>query len=516
MLDVTTSSPQPIQKMQMQGIVKRFPGVLAVNHVDFDIQAGEIHALLGENGAGKSTLMKMLYGLYTPDEGRISLNDAEVKIRSPQDAISRGIGMVHQHFMLVPSFTVAENVALGLKSSRGWRLDIDRVAKRIRELSELYNLKVNPDTPVWQLAVGEQQRVEIVRALYKGAALLILDEPTAVLTPPEVQDLFQILKKMTSDGHSIIFISHKLHEVMEISQRVTVLRDGQHVDTIPTSQATRLKLAEMMVGRPVVLEYQREAVTTQAEKLRLSNVSAVSDRGDLGLKEISLSICGGEIVGVAGVSGNGQTELAQVISGLRPIKTGRIHIAGSDVTHTSPITVKTMGLSYIPEERMIDGVIKEFTVAENFVLQDHGRKPYVRGGIFMNFRVIADACREAIRKYEIKTPGTDVPIKHLSGGNIQKLILARELARQPQVLIAAQPTRGVDIGASEYIHLRLLEERSKGTAILLISEDLDEILALSDRIAVMYEGKIVGIIPRESVDMQQLGAMMSGAISQAV
>jgi ABC-type uncharacterized transport system ATPase subunit len=501
---------QSIQRLEMQNIVKHFPGVLAVNHVDFDINASEIHALLGENGAGKSTLMKMLYGLYTPDEGHILLNNSQVKIRSPQDAIRHGIGMVHQHFMLVPSLTVAENVALGMKSSRGWRLDLDMVAKRIRELSESYNLKVDPKVPIWQLAVGEQQRVEIVRALYKGADLLILDEPTAVLTPLEVEDFFAILRKMADDGRAIIFISHKLQEVLAISQRITVLRDGQRVETIPTSAATRLKLAEMMVGRPVVLEYKREMVSSQPEQLKLTDISALSDRGSLGLRDVSLTVCGGEIVGVAGVSGNGQAELAQVIAGLRPTKSGTLHLAGKVVTKAMPTTLNALGLSYIPEERMIDGVIKEFTVAENFVLQDHGRKPYARG-IFLNFRVIAKTCLDAVRRYEIKTPGTDVPIKNLSGGNIQKLILARELSRQPKVLIAAQPTRGVDIGASEYIHLRLLEERTRGTAILLISEDLDEILALSDRIAVMYEGKIVGIVPREAVDIQQLGAMMAGA-----
>ncbi|MEO8610562.1 MAG: ABC transporter ATP-binding protein [Chloroflexota bacterium] len=510
MQEQTTIPRQTIQRLEMQQIVKRFPGVLAVNHVDFDIHAGEIHALLGENGAGKSTLMKMLYGLYTSDEGRILLNGSEIKIRSPQDAIRQGIGMVHQHFMLVPSLTVAENVALGMKSSRGWRLDLDKISQRIRELSESYNLKVDPNIPTWQLAVGEQQRVEIIRALYKGANLLILDEPTAVLTPLEVEDFFTILRKLVNDGRAIIFISHKLQEVLAISQRVTVLRDGQRVETIPTSAATRLKLAEMMVGRPVVLEYKRDMVTSQPEQLRLTNISATNDRGTMGLLDVSLTVCGGEIVGVAGVSGNGQTELAQVIAGLRPTRSGTIHLADKEVTRATPTILNTLGLSYIPEERMVDGVIKDFTVAENFVLQDHGRKPYARG-IFLNFRVIAKTCLDAVRRYEIKTPGTNVPIKNLSGGNIQKLILARELSRQPKVLIAAQPTRGVDIGASEYIHLRLLEERAKGTAILLISEDLDEILALSDRIAIMYEGKIVGIIARDAVDLRQLGAMMAGA-----
>jgi simple sugar transport system ATP-binding protein len=505
-----------IQHLQMQGIVKRFPGVLAVNHVDFDVRAGEIHALLGENGAGKSTLMKMLYGLYHPDEGRILIDGAEAKIRSPHDAIQQGIGMIHQHFMLVPSLTVAENIALGMKSSRGLVLDLDVVSKRVRRLSEQYNLKVNPDVPIWQLAVGEQQRVEILRALYKGAALLILDEPTAVLTPQEVDDLFRILRKMTEEGHALIFISHKLHEVLAISSRITVLRDGQRVDTIPTEQATKLKLAQMMVGRPVVLEYERHPYQPGDERLSLSGVSAISDRGDLGLKEVSLAVYGGEIVGVAGVSGNGQRELAQVIAGLRPVTGGTIHVGGLNVTGKPPAAMNVLGVSYIPEERMEDGVIKEFTVSENLVLQDHGRKPYTRGGIFLNFHVIAKTCKEAIRAYEIKTPGADTPVKSLSGGNIQKLVLARELSRRPKVLIAAQPTRGVDIGATEYIHRRLLEERSKGTAILLISEDLDEIMALSDRILVMYEGRIVGEVPGGKVDVRRLGAMMAGATLDSV
>ena len=511
MTDLLPTGHRRINSLKMQGIVKRFPGVLAVNQVDFDVQAGEIHALLGENGAGKSTLMKMLYGLYQPDAGRILLNDQNVKIRSPHDAIHQGIGMIHQHFMLVPSLTVAENVALGMKSSRGWRLDLDVVSKRIHELSARYNLKVEPDIPVWQLAVGEQQRVEILRALYRGAALLILDEPTAVLTPQEVDDLFHILRKMTSDGHALIFISHKLHEVLAISQRVTVLRDGQRVNTVPTESATKSSLAEMMVGRPVLLEYQRPLVQSTGEKLRLDSVSALSDRGELGLHEVSLSLCGGEIVGVAGVSGNGQHELAQVIAGLRPMTSGSIAVSGQDVTHASPRVMNAKGVSYIPEERMTDGVVKDFSVAENLILQDHGHKPFSRAGLVMNFKAILQACLAAIRAFEIKTPSPDAPIKNLSGGNIQKLILARELSRKPHILIAAQPTRGVDIGASEYIHHRLLEERANGTAILLISEDLDEIRALSDRILVMYEGRIVGAVGRDEVSVRELGAMMAGA-----
>ncbi len=510
MSDTLPTGHRKIQQLQMQGIVKQFPGVMAVNHVDFEVRSGEIHALLGENGAGKSTLMKMLYGLYQPDEGQIFLNGNEAKIRSPNDAIQQGIGMIHQHFMLVPSLTVAENIALGMRSSRRVMLDLDRVSQQINELSERYNLKVKSDAPIWQLAVGEQQRVEILRAIYRGAALLILDEPTAVLTPQEVDDLFGILKQMATDGHALIFISHKLHEVLAISQRVTVLRDGQRINTIPTSEATRLKLAEMMVGRPVVLEYQIKAQAAGTERLKLTDVSALSDRGDEGLKSVSLSVHSGEIVGIAGVSGNGQHELAQVIAGLRPITKGRIEIAGRNATRQSPAKMQMMGVAYIPEERMLDGVVKEFTVAENFVLQDHARQPYARQHIFMNFRAIAKACSDAIHSYDIKTPGLDAPIKNLSGGNIQKLVLARELGRKPQLLIAAQPTRGVDIGASEYIHQRLLAEREEDTAILLISEDLDELLALSDRILVMYEGRIVGSIERSDFDVRLIGAMMAG------
>ena len=510
------SKDHRIQHLQMLGISKRFPGVLAVNNMDFDLHGGEIHALLGENGAGKSTLMKMLYGLYSPDEGRILIDGVETQVHSPQDAIQQGIGMIHQHFMLVPSLTVAENVALGMKSSRGFILDLDRVSARLRELSAEYSLKVDPDVPIWQLSVGEQQRVEILRAIYRGAALLILDEPTAVLTPQEVDDLFRVLRQMASDGIGLIFISHKLHEVLAISDRISVLRDGRKVNTIPSQGATKLKLAEMMVGRPVVLEYERPSNPAGAQQLRLENVSALSDRGTSGLRQVSFNVHSGEIVGVAGVSGNGQRELAQVIAGLRTTTQGQIFLNNQNVSGRSPSAMNQLGLAYIPEERMVDGALKEFSVAENFVLQDHGRPPYTKAGIFLDFRAITDACKQAIQAYEIKTPGTDTPIKHLSGGNIQKLILARELARKPQVLLAAQPTRGVDIGATEYIHRQLLAERARGTAVLLISEDLDEILALSDRIVVMYEGRIVGIVPREGVDVKHLGAMMAGSSTEPI
>ena len=499
-----------IDELRMTGIVKRFPGVLAANNINFDVRSGEVHALLGENGAGKSTLMKMLYGLYQPDSGRITINGNDVEIKSPHDAITQGIGMIHQHFMLVPSLTVAENIALGMRSERGLLLDTATVAKQVNELSEKYNLRVDPHIPVWQLAVGEQQRVEILRALYRGGALLILDEPTAVLTPQEVDDLFVVLKQLAADGHALIFISHKLHEVLAISNRVSVLRNGVKVNTIPTEGATKLQLAEMMVGRPVILSYDKDDPNRTEPRLAVNGISALSDRGEEGLRNVSFELHGGEILAVAGVSGNGQHELAQVICGLRDATGGKVITQGDDVTDWSPSQIQLKGISYVPEERMIDGVVGDFTVAENYVLQDHGRDPFTWGGIFMNFRKIAEETKRAIREYEIKTPNHETPIKNLSGGNIQKLVLARELSRSPEVLIAAQPTRGVDIGASEYIHKRLLAERENGTAILLISEDLDEIRALADRVMVMYEGKVMGIVDNDEITVEEIGLMMAG------
>lgn len=503
-----TGQPR-IEHLQMLGIVKRFPGVLANDHVDFDVKSGEIHTLLGENGAGKSTLMRQLYGLYRPDEGRILIDGVERHFHSPQDAIAAGIGMIHQHFMLVPTLTVVENVALGLKSSRGPLLDLDKVEKRVVELADKYGLKVDPRAYIWQLAVGEQQRVEILKALYRGAALLILDEPTAVLTPQEVDELFGVLRQMANDGHALIFISHKLHEVLAISTRITVLRDGRVVGERPNKDVTKTELATMMVGRPVILQYERVEQQPGPVRLSIQDLYVRSDRGGDAVKGISLDVHAGEIVGLAGVSGNGQRELAQALAGLRPARQGRILLDGRDVTHASPGDRITAGQSYIPEERMRDGAIKDFSVADNYILEDHSKPPFARQ-IFLNFREIESQTRRAVEEYTVKTPSLNTPLKNLSGGNIQKLILARELSRTPKVLIASQPTRGVDIGATEYIHRRLLQQRQEGTAILLISEDLDEIRALSDRIAVIYEGQIVGIVDGRTATTEQLGLMMAG------
>jgi len=498
-----------IEHVEMRGIVKCFPGVLANDHIDFDVRAGEVHALLGENGAGKTTLMNVLYGLYRPDAGRVLINREQAHVSSPADAIHAGIGMIHQHFMLVDTLSVAENVALGLPSSRGFMLDLDLVAERIRELARTYGLKVDPTAMVWQLAVGEQQRVEILKALYRGADLLILDEPTAVLTPQEVNELFSTLRRMAQDGHALIFISHKLHEVLSISDRVTVLRDGQVVKTLPTSETTRDELARLMVGREVLLRVERPPVELGDARLSLKRVWAQGDRGVPALRDVSLTVKASEILGIAGVSGNGQRELADVIAGLRPPSQGQIAIDGVDVTGWPPSRLLKHGLSYIPEERMRDGAIRDSSVEENLILRDHASKPYANG-IFMNFSKIAEHSDQLIEDFDIRTPSRDTALKSLSGGNIQKLILARELSSRPSVLVAAQPTRGVDISATEYIHRLLVEQRTKGTATLLISEDLDEIQNLSDRIAVMYEGQIMGVVKRGEATAEQLGLMMAG------
>lgn len=500
-----------IEHLEMRNIVKHFPGVLACDRVNFDVRAGEVHALLGENGAGKSTLMKILYGLYQPDEGEIYLNGQRVAIGSPTDAINLGIGMIHQHFMLVDTLTVRENVALGLASSRGALLDLDRVEARIRELAKTYGLQVDPRAPVWTLAVGERQRVEIIKALYRGASLLILDEPTAVLTPQEVDDLFVTLKQMAQEGHSLIFISHKLHEVINISNRITVLRGGQLVGTTANNGVTRAELARLMVGRDVLLERQRTTVAQGDVVLTLQNVSALGITGQPALRDVSLQIHAGEVLGIAGVSGNGQRELAETIAGLRAVTSGTLYLAQDDITHWSIGRRTGAGLAYIPEERMYDGIIQDFNVSENLILRDHTRPPFSRR-TFLDFKTIVQHSWQLVREFRVKTPTILTRIKSLSGGNIQKVVMAREVTRQPRVLVAAQPTRGVDIGATEYIHQRLLEQRAQGTATMLISEDLDEILALSDRIAVLYEGYIVGLVDRSQATAEQLGLWMAGVV----
>jgi simple sugar transport system ATP-binding protein len=495
--------------LEMRGITKRFPGVLAADHVDFDVYPGEVHTLLGENGAGKSTLMKILYGLYEEDEGEVLLHGEPLEIHEPTDAITHGIGMIHQHFMLVPTLTVAENVALGLKSTKGIRTDLDVVSARIEELAEVYGLRVDPSTYVWQMAVGEQQRVEIIKALYRDARLLILDEPTAVLTPQEVDQLFVTLRQLRDDGRGLIFISHKLHEVLALSTRITVLRHGRVTGSVPVEGATRESLAQMMVGRAVKLAPDKTPAKPGQAKLEIRGLRVLRDRGEEGVRGLDLDVRAGEITGVAGVSGNGQMLLAEAVAGLRTPTAGSIKISGTEVVGMTPKEVRRAGLAYVPEKRMKDGAIGAFTISENILLIDHDDKQYLNRGLF-DFAAIREHSQALVDEYTVKTPTLDTPARNLSGGNIQKMIIARELSGTPEVLVAAQPTRGVDIGAAEYIHKRLIEQRDQNTAILMISEDLDEVFGVSDRIVVMYEGEIMGIVDPKTASREEVGLMMAG------
>ena len=495
--------------MEMRGITKRFPGVLANDNVDFDVMAGEVHTLLGENGAGKSTLMKILYGLYQADEGEIMLNGMPEIIDSPTTAIEHNIGMIHQHFMLVETLTVAENVALGLPSSRGALTDLDVVSEHIVELGGKYGLHLDPSAVVWQLAVGQKQRVEIIKALYRDAHLLILDEPTAVLTPQEVDQLFETLRQLTADGRGLIFISHKLHEVLALSDRITVLRQGRVTGHATPEGATRSSLAEMMVGREVKLAPDKPEVHVADPALVIKGLEVFGDRGLVAVDDFELEVRSGEIMGIAGVSGNGQRELAEAIAGLRNVSKGSIEVAGADVTNKRPIEVRDVGLAYVPEGRMKDGCIAAFTVSENILLIDHRDERFLNRGLF-DFGAIREHSQGLVDEYAVKTPTLETPARSLSGGNIQKLILARELSGTPTVLVASQPTRGVDIGAAEYIHERLVAQREEGTAILVISEDLDEVFGLSDRIAVMYEGQVMGIVDPATATREEVGLMMAG------
>jgi simple sugar transport system ATP-binding protein len=477
--------------LEMRGITKRFPGVVADDHVDFDLRQGEVHALLGENGAGKSTLMNILYGLYRPDEGEILLNGQRVTFHSAKDAIDRGIGMVHQHFMLIPVMTVAENIVLEVEPTKaGVLLDYDAAVERVRELSTRFGLAVNPKAKVGSISVGQQQRVEILKALYRGAKILILDEPTAVLTPQEAGELFEIVKSLQAEGTSIIFISHKLKEVLEIADRITVLRRGKKIDTIPREGATEDGLAQMMVGRTVLLRVEKTKPATGDVLLEVRDLSVSDERGLPVVRDVSLEVRAGEIVGLAGVEGNGQSELIEAITGLRGRDSGEVVVAGEVISHPTARRMLDAGVGHIPEDRQRRGLVLEFSIAENIALHDYNQPPASRFGWLFPRRLVQRA-RELIREFDVRGGGPQTRAAALSGGNQQKLVAAREVARDPQVLIAAQPTRGLDVGAIEYLHRRLIEERDEGRAILLVSLELDEVLSLSDRILVMYEGQIV-------------------------
>jgi ABC-type uncharacterized transport system ATPase subunit len=501
----------PSYAVQMHGIVKRFPGVLAVDRVDFDLRAGEIHALLGENGAGKSTLMNVLAGRYRPDEGEIRLRGSRVDLRSPRDAIAQGIGMVHQHFMLVPSQTVTENILLGLDEPRFW-MHLAHYDRRVTELGKRFGLQVDPKAHVWQLSVGEEQRVEILKMLYRGADVLIMDEPTAVLAPTEVEELFRVLRSMTAQGKSIVFISHKLGEVMSIADRVTVLRKGQvtaaGLDVRDTDAAS---LARLMVGREVLFRVDKAECQRGDPALAVEDVHALNDKGMPALRGVSLEVCAGEIVGLAGVAGNGQRELAEVITGLRAPTSGQVRIHGQAVEGGSARTAIAQGVAHVPEDRMAVGSAPNLNLTDNLIMKRYWQPPVARGWS-IDQTVAHQVASDLKREYEIVAPSVDTPARLLSGGNLQRLILAREISTEPKLMVAVQPTRGLDVGAIEGVQRLLLAQREAGAAILLISEELDELFSLSDRVLVIYEGQIVGELFEE--DRQTIGLMMTGHLRQ--
>jgi len=495
--------------LELRKITKRFPGVLANDAVDFDLRQGEVHALLGENGAGKSTLMNILYGLYTPDEGEIALHGRPIDLGSTKAAIEHGIGMVHQHFMLIPVMTVAENIVLATEPRRaGVLLDYDVARKRVRELSERYGLAVDPDALVERITVGQQQRVEILKALFRGAEILALDEPTAVLTPQEARELFEIIRSLTDQGKSIIFITHKLNEVLEVADRITTLRRGKVVGTVAAEGATEESLARMMVGREVLLRVDKKAATPGEPILEVEDLSVIDDRGLETVRGVSLSVRGGEIVGLAGVDANGQSELIDAITGLRHASSGHVRVAGRDITNGSPRQAIDSGVGHIPEDRHRRGLVLPFSLAENLALHDYRKPPESRRGFLFPGRLVERA-RRLLREFDVRGGTPQTPAASLSGGNQQKVVLAREIDVDPQVLIAAQPTRGLDVGAIEFVHRRLVEQRDEGRAVLLVSLELEEILSLSDRILVIYEGRLVGEFPPTATE-EELGFAMTG------
>ena len=501
--------------LELRKITKRFPGVVANDAVDFDLRRSEVHALLGENGAGKSTLMNVLYGLYQPDEGEIYVKGERVKISSPKDAIDLGIGMVHQHFMLIPVMTVAENIVLANEPKQaGVLLDYTAARRRVEDLSRTFSFAIDPGARIDSLTVGQQQRVEILKALYRHADILILDEPTAVLTPQESQELFETLRTLVREGLSIIFISHKLNEVLDIADRITVLRRGRRIETIPRAGATQSGLARLMVGREVLLRVEKKPAEPGEPLLVVEDLTVKNDRGLEAVRGVSLEVRASEIVGIAGVDGNGQSELIDGVTALQGLESGRVVVAGRDVTRSSTRQVISAGLGHIPEDRHLRGLVLDFTLAENLALEDYREPPDSRFGWLFPRRLIARA-QTLIREFDVRGGGPSTRAAALSGGNQQKVVIAREVHRDPRVLLAAQPTRGLDIGAVEFVHRRLVEERDEGRAVLLISLELEEILSLSDRILVMYEGEIVAEYGPD-VSEEELGLAMTGGVREEV
>lgn len=496
--------------LELFKITKRFPGVLANDHISLRLEKGEILALLGENGAGKTTLMNILYGLYSPDEGTIKVNQKEISISNPRDAIDNGIGMVHQHFMLVPVLSVTENVMLGNEFTKsGVFLDKQKAAKRIREISDQFNLNINPDAIVEDLPVGLQQRVEIIKILFRNAEILIMDEPSAVLTPQEVDELFKIMHNLVDQGKSIIFITHKLKEVMECADRIMVIRSGKVVGEATPQTADTMKLASMMVGRPVELNVQKEKSKPSEIILDVNDLSIVDKNKKVVVNKVSFDVRAGEILGIAGVQGNGQTELVCALTGLLKSISGSVKILGKNLTNSSPRKITETGVAHIPEDRQKDGLVLPFPVHDNLVLNTYYYPPYAKG-ILIQPDEIKENAKKLVSDFDIRTPGITAETSGLSGGNQQKVIVAREFSRPIRLLIASQPTRGLDVGSIEYIHRRMIEKRDQGTAILLVSTELDEVMQLSDRIAVMYRGEIITIVDSDMVTKEELGLLMAG------
>ncbi|WP_416149081.1 ABC transporter ATP-binding protein [Salipaludibacillus sp. HK11] len=495
--------------VEMNNIRKEFPGIVANDNITLQVKQGEIHALLGENGAGKSTLMNVLFGLYQPEKGEIKVRGEKVAITDPNVANRLGIGMVHQHFMLVQKFTVTENIILGSEPTKLGSIDVRKAAKDVKDISDRYGLKVDPNAKIVDISVGMQQRVEILKTLYRGAEILIFDEPTAALTPQEIKELIQIMENLISEGKSIILITHKLKEILQVCDRCTVIRRGQGIGTVEVAEASENSLAEMMVGREVNFEVEKAEAQPNDVVLSIKDLVVEDIRGIEAVEGLSLDVRGAEIMGIAGVDGNGQTELIEAITGLKKAKSGSVHVSGKNITGLKPRKVTESGIGHIPQDRHKHGLVLDFTVGENVLLQTYYQKPYTKNGV-LNYSKMYEKARQLIEEYDVRTPSEKSLARSMSGGNQQKAIIAREVDRSPDLLIAAQPTRGLDVGAIEFIHRKLIEERDKGRAVLLVSLELDEVLNVSDRIAVIYEGKIVDILNAKDTDEKELGLLMAG------